>query len=126
MPISRSEVIKRAATIWPLGHVPYSQMTVRNPGWRTDCSGYVSICLDLPRPGLTTVTLVEDGYIREITPDELRPGDFVGHCGPGTGRCAHCPHPSPSRTAMPGFTSTDGTASAASSTSTKMLLDLHG
>jgi hypothetical protein len=75
----------QAATIWPLGHVPYSQMTVRNPGSRTDCSGYVSMCLDLPRPGLTTVTLVEDGNIHEITPDELRPGDLVGHCGAGTG-----------------------------------------
>jgi hypothetical protein len=85
MSITRNEVIRRAATIWPLGHVPYSQTTVRNPGWRTDCSGYVSMCLDLAKPGLTTVTLVSDGYIHEITPDELRPRDLVGHCGPGTG-----------------------------------------
>jgi hypothetical protein len=85
MSITRSEVIRRAATVWPLGHVPYSQMTVRNPGWRTDCSGYVSMCLDLAKPGLSTVTLVTDGYIHEISPNELRAGDLVGHCGPGTG-----------------------------------------
>jgi hypothetical protein len=84
MSITRSEVIQRAATVWPLGHVPYSQMTVRNPGWRTDCSGYVSMCLNLAKPGLSTVTLVTDGYIREITQNELRPGDLVGLCGPGT------------------------------------------
>jgi hypothetical protein len=84
MTISRSEVIRRAATIWPLGQVPYSQTTIRNPGYRTDCSGYVSMCLDLPGPGLTTVSLVTGGYIHEITPDELLPGDLVGRCGPGT------------------------------------------
>jgi hypothetical protein len=32
MSITRDEVIRRAATVWPLGHVPYSQTTVRNPG----------------------------------------------------------------------------------------------
>jgi hypothetical protein len=85
MSITRDEVIRRAATVWPLGHVPYSQTTIRNPGWRTDCSGYVCLCLDLAKPGLTTVTLVSDGYIHEITLDELRPGDLVGRCGPDTG-----------------------------------------
>ena len=69
MSITRTEVIRRAATIWPLGHVPYSQMAVRNPGYRTDCSGYVSLCLDLGTPGLSTVTLVTEG---------LHPRD---HCG---------------------------------------------
>jgi hypothetical protein len=85
MSITRSEVMRRAATIWPLGHVPYSQMAVRNPGWRTDCSGYVSMCLDLARPGLSTVTFITEGYLLEITADELQPGDLVGDCGPGTG-----------------------------------------
>jgi hypothetical protein len=82
--ITRDEVIERAATVWPLGHVPYSQTTVRNPGWRTDCSGYASMCLDLAKPGLNTVTLVTEGHISEITRDQLRPGDRVGHCGEGT------------------------------------------
>jgi putative transposase len=45
---------------------------------------------------------------------------------PTPGRCAHCLHPSPSLTPPPSFTSTDGTASAASSTSTGMPLNLHG
>jgi hypothetical protein len=84
MSITRNEVIRRAATIWPLNRVPYSETTYLNPGWRTDCSGYVSLCLDLPKHGINTVSLVKDGYIYEITPDELRPGDLVGHCGPGT------------------------------------------
>ena len=44
---------------WPLGHV-------------------------LSAPGLNTVSLVTGGYIQEITPDELLPGDLVGHCGLGT------------------------------------------
>jgi hypothetical protein len=39
--------------------------------------------------------------------------------------CAHCPHPSPSLTPPPGFTSEDATVSA-SSTSTGMPLNLHG
>jgi hypothetical protein len=85
MSITRTEVIRRAANIWPLGHVPYSQMAVRNPGYRTDCSGYVSMCLDLGTPGLSTVTLVTEGLIHEITAAELKQGDLVGCCGPGTG-----------------------------------------
>lgn len=86
-PITRGEVIRRAATIWPLGTVQYNMQAVRNPGWRTDCSGYVSMCLNLvsTKPGATTVTLVTDGYIQEITRDDLQPGDLIGHCGPGTG-----------------------------------------
>jgi hypothetical protein len=86
MSITRSEVIRRAATIWPLNQVPYSMSGVRNPGWRTDCSGYVSMCLNLTdtKPGATTVTLVTGGYIHEIESDKLKPGDLVGHCGPGT------------------------------------------
>jgi hypothetical protein len=89
MSITRNEVIHRAATVWPLNQVPYSESKYRN-GWRTDCSGYVSMCLDLSKPGLNTVSLVKDGYIYEITRDELRPGDMVGHCGPGTaGKLGH-------------------------------------
>jgi hypothetical protein len=42
------------------------------------------MCLDLAMPGLSTVTLVTDGYISEISPSELRAGDMVGCCGPGT------------------------------------------
>jgi len=84
MSISRRLVIQRAAAIWPLGQVRYSQATIRDPGWRTDCSGYVSMCLDLPQPGPNTVDLVVDGYIHPISRDELLPGDLVGRCGPGT------------------------------------------
>lgn len=86
MSITRSEVLRRAATIWPLGGVQYSQGALRN-GWRTDCSGYVSMCLDLTGVGwggANTVSFVTGGYLHEITREELRPGDLVGHCGPGT------------------------------------------
>src|SRR5215472_5970722 len=81
MSIKRSEVMHRAATIWPLYGVEYSQGLLRN-GWRTDCSGYVSMCLDLTGVGwggANTETFVTLGYIHEITRDELRPG---GHGWP--------------------------------------------
>jgi hypothetical protein len=84
--IKRDEVMRRAATIWPMGHVKYSQGALRN-GWRTDCSGFVSMCLNLAGVGwggANTVTLVTGGYVREIARNDLRPGDLVGHCGPGT------------------------------------------
>ncbi len=86
MSIKRSEVVRRAATIWPLGHVSYSQGALRN-GWRTDCSGYVSLCLNLTGVGwggANTVTLVTEGFVHEIARDALRSGDLVGHCGLGT------------------------------------------
>jgi len=86
MSIERSEVMHRAATIWPLYGVQYSQGALRN-GWRTDCSGYVSMCLDLTGVGwggANTVTFVTGGYAHEITQAELLAGDMIGHCGPGT------------------------------------------
>jgi len=84
MSITRAEVLHRAATIWPLGLVPYNMQATRNPGYRTDCSGYVSLCLDLGTPGLSTVTLVTEGFIHEIGVADLKPGDLVGLCGEGT------------------------------------------
>jgi hypothetical protein len=45
---------------------------------------------------------------------------------PTPGHCAHCPHPSQGLAQPSGFTSTDATASAASSTSTGRPLNLHG
>lgn len=35
--------------------------------------------------GMSTVSLVTGGWMREIHPNDLRPGDAVGICGPDTG-----------------------------------------
>jgi hypothetical protein len=78
-------IAHRAATVWPLGSVPYSMAATGSPtGHRQDCSGYASACLGLPPPGESTVTLVTRGLVRPIGWDEMRPGDLVGRMGPGT------------------------------------------
>lgn len=87
--MNRSEVLRRARTIWPMGQVPYSQGQLHQPdGYRADCSGYVAACWGTPPNGagswggFSTVTV--GYYAHQITPDELRPGDAIGRCGPGT------------------------------------------
>ena len=93
MSITRIEILHRAATQWPLNTVPYSQ-TNSHPdasgrNWRCDCSGFVSMCLNLTEGmvgGRTTVGLVTDGFVHRIRKRDLRPGDLVGHLGGGTGR----------------------------------------
>jgi len=84
MSITRAEVLHRAVTIWPLGQVTYGQDPYPNPGYRPDCSGYVSLCLNLGTPGLSTVTLATEHFIYEIGVADLKPGDLVGRCGEGT------------------------------------------
>jgi hypothetical protein len=91
MGITRSKVLERARTVWPMEAVPYSQSTIHYPdGYRQDCSGYVcmswGVPLDLPGSwgGLNTVSMVASGLMYEIRPDDLRPGDAIGRCGPGT------------------------------------------
>ncbi len=88
--VTRSEVIHRAATLWPTGTVPYSQSKTQQPtGYRQDCSGYISMCWGIPLNsgsygGENTVTLVTEGWMHEIAPADLQPGDAVGICGPGS------------------------------------------
>lgn len=87
--ILRSEIMRRARTVWPMSGVPYSQSSLHNPdGYRADCSGYVSACWAIPLAGTwggpNTVTMVADGWMHEIPADALREGDAVGWCGPGT------------------------------------------
>lgn len=91
MTITRSEVLRRAQSIWPYGSVPYSQSEIHRPdGYRQDCSGYVSMCWAIPLNvpgswgGLNTVSLVTNGWMYEIQPDDLKLGDAIGKCGPGT------------------------------------------
>lgn len=87
--------MSRAGTIWDPGTVPYSQSTLHQPdGYRQDCSGYVSMCWMLPLNqswgGESTVTLVTEGWMTEISRSELLPGDAIGLCGPGTaGNAGH-------------------------------------
>lgn len=89
--ISRSEVLRRAATMWPKNSVMYSQSVIHPNGYRQDCSGFVSMCWGIPPNenggwgGQNTVTLVTRGYMYEIPLNDLKPGDAVGICGPNTG-----------------------------------------
>lgn len=88
--ITRAEVLHRAATLWPAGTVPYSQTQIQQPtGYRQDCSGFASMCWAIPLDsgsygGENTVTLVTEGWMSEIAPADLQPGDAVGICGPGS------------------------------------------
>lgn len=82
--ISRSLVMDRA-TRWVDAVVPYSQtgwadldgVTVSSSalGWRRDCSGFASMCWNLPKPGASTRTLAS--YSDAITKEALQPGDML-------------------------------------------------
>ncbi|GIH75223.1 hypothetical protein Plo01_16520 [Planobispora longispora] len=77
-PVTRSQMIARAKT-WNPGtskRVPYSQTKTRG-GYRTDCSGYVSMALGLGKPGPITVGLAKSTYTRRIQTSELRRGDLL-------------------------------------------------
>ena len=76
-PITRSEVLARAQ-YWVDKHVPYSQ-TVYAPdpqgrGYRSDCSGYVSMAWHLSS-SLVTQTLPQ--VSNQISYDDLLPGDAL-------------------------------------------------
>lgn len=78
----RREVLRRAASwIGPDGQgVPYS-MGAYHDGWRTDCSGYVSMAWNLRTDGgdklnATTVTF-DSTHAAPITRSELAPGDII-------------------------------------------------
>ncbi|MFF4098618.1 hypothetical protein [Streptomyces sp. NPDC001903] len=71
-PISRSTVIARAKT-WVDAEVPYSQSAYRD-GYRTDCSGLVSMAWNL---GTNAWTGNLDTYADRISKSELRKGDML-------------------------------------------------
>ncbi|MFJ2824327.1 NlpC/P60 family protein, partial [Streptomyces toxytricini] len=71
-PVTRSEVIARAKT-WVDAQVPYSMSNYRN-GYRTDCSGLVSMAWKL---GTNAWTGNLDTYADRISKDELRKGDML-------------------------------------------------
>ena len=76
-PITRSEVLARAQ-YWVDKHVPYSQ-SVYSPdpqgrGYRSDCSGYVSMAWHL---GTSLVTQTLPQVSTQISYDDLLPGDAL-------------------------------------------------
>jgi cell wall-associated NlpC family hydrolase len=77
--ISRDTVIARAKT-WLTavdGHqVPYSQSKTFQ-GYRTDCSGYVSMALQYGKPGTNTVGLASSEFTNKINTSQLTKGDLI-------------------------------------------------
>lgn len=76
---ARQRALTRAAhwlTAWNGGPVPYSQSAYFE-GYRRDCSGFVSMALELWKPGPNTVGLTDSSLTRRITLGELKPGDLL-------------------------------------------------
>ena len=71
-PIDRNTIIRRAKR-WVDQRVPYSQSAYKD-GYRTDCSGYVSMAWNLSS-SKTTWTLPD--VSRRITKEDLQPGDVL-------------------------------------------------
>jgi cell wall-associated NlpC family hydrolase len=76
--ITRAQVLARAQTWHPhtASRIPYSQSKTYG-GYRTDCSGYASMALALPKPGPNTVGLASSTYSTRISMSQLQPGDLV-------------------------------------------------
>ncbi|MDQ1295945.1 MAG: hypothetical protein QG608_3832 [Actinomycetota bacterium] len=91
--VTPDQIRRRAAswqTTWHNGPVPY--LSSVNPtdwfqGYRRDCSGYVSMVLGLPGPGLTTGQLAGDDITVPLAKDDLRLGDLM--INPGIGADGH-------------------------------------
>lgn len=94
MTITRSEVLRRSKEEWPSYTITYSQDTLRADAdgekYRTDCSGYVSMCWHTATSGtgnwggFSTESFVTEGIMKVIPFADLKPGDAMGHCGPGS------------------------------------------
>jgi hypothetical protein len=76
--VTRNQVIARAKTWHPHtgSRVPYSQSKTHG-GYRTDCSGYASMTLRLPKPGPNTVGLASSTYSKRISMSQLKKGDLI-------------------------------------------------
>ncbi|MEU5880918.1 hypothetical protein [Spirillospora sp. NPDC047279] len=76
--VTRAQVISRAKTWHPhtSKRVRYSQNRTHG-GYRTDCSGYASMTLRLPKPGPNTVGLASKTYSTRIKMSQLKKGDLV-------------------------------------------------
>lgn len=72
--VRRQQMLSRGQR-WVDDSVAYSQ-TNTHEGYRTDCSGFVSMCWGLPKPGPSTRGF--DGrYSINITKSELQSGDAL-------------------------------------------------
>ncbi len=71
--VARSTMIARGQS-WVDKHVPYNQQGTYD-GYRTDCSGFVSMCWELARPGLSTFTMHTVAH--NIDKGALAPGDAM-------------------------------------------------
>lgn len=71
--VARSTMVARGQS-WVDKHVPYNQQGSYD-GYRTDCSGFVSMCWELARPGLTTFTMHTVAH--NIDKGALAPGDAM-------------------------------------------------
>lgn len=84
--ISRNRVIIRAKYGWPRKTVPFHRTALHQPsGYRCDGAGFVAMAYDIPpdiHGGPNVVTLLTQGWMREIPLDDLRPGDAIGYLGP--------------------------------------------
>lgn len=72
--VSRGTILTRAKS-WYKARVPYSQ-SVRRAGYRTDCSGYVSMTWGLGYY-LNTQSLGQASITHRIAKSSLRPGDIL-------------------------------------------------
>ena len=68
------DLMKSRGENWVSKKVPYSQ-TKTYSGNRTDCSGFVSMCWGLSKPGATTQTL--PNHSKKIIKNELQLGDTL-------------------------------------------------
>ena len=68
------------AKVWTDKHLPYS-MSRTYGGYRTDCSGLVSMAWGLPKPGAVTNTMSRIGHY--ISKSSLRRGDAVLNASAG-------------------------------------------
>ncbi|MFB7477091.1 hypothetical protein [Kitasatospora sp. NPDC056184] len=73
--ISRSQAIQRASS-WVGKGLEYNWYRTYQ-GYRTDCSGYVSMAWNLGTPGLTTPDFVPSGVASWINKSQLKPGDAL-------------------------------------------------
>ncbi|MFD9894880.1 hypothetical protein ACFWY9_36510 [Amycolatopsis sp. NPDC059027] len=75
--VSRGEMIKRATTWHPhtAERVRYDQNKTHN-GYRTDCSGYVSMAAGLAKPGPNTVALAGSKVSVPINKNDMKMGDL--------------------------------------------------
>lgn len=88
--ITRNRIMTRARYGWPQGSVEFSKTDLHPSGYLRNASGYVSMCWDIPGGtlgfygGLSTLALDAYGWAIEVPPLEMKPGDALGHLGPGS------------------------------------------